>query len=187
MRILLSAAAMLALGGCMSSEDNNQGVGFGSYELYQNQQAYIARAGVAGPGAPMTAGANNARISDEQSFEAVSARETISSDRSRIEANRAQYQTVQATPVPARSGPSKANIAEFALSTSHPIGQQMYRRSALRGNNNERACAKYASDSLAQEAFLSAGGPERDRHGLDPDGDGYACRWDPAAFRLARG
>ena len=37
----------------------------------------------------------------------------------------------------------------------------------------------------AQQAFLEAGGPERDRKGLDPDGDGYACAWDPTPFRAA--
>ena len=41
------------------------------------------------------------------------------------------------------------------------------------------------SDAAAQEAFLKAGGPERDRYGLDPDGDGFACRWDPTPFRAA--
>jgi hypothetical protein len=41
------------------------------------------------------------------------------------------------------------------------------------------------SDDLAQEAFLSEGGPERDRLGVDPDGDGFACRWDPTPFRRA--
>jgi hypothetical protein len=87
---------------------------------------------------------------------------------------------------PTREGPSTANIAEFALSTSHAVGQQMYRRTNMRASN-DRACGRFASDSLAQEAFLDAGGPERDRFGVDPDGDGYACNWDPAAFRLARG
>ncbi len=49
----------------------------------------------------------------------------------------------------------------------------------------ERNCAKYGSPDLAQMAFLSKGGPKRDRMGLDPDGDGYACSWDPAPFRQA--
>ena len=34
------------------------------------------------------------------------------------------------------------------------------------------------------KAFLEAGGPKRDRKGLDPDGDGFACAWDPRPFRL---
>ena len=32
-----------------------------------------------------------------------------------------------------------------------------------------------------------AGGPERDQFGIDPDGDGYACSWDPSPFRKAVG
>ena len=41
------------------------------------------------------------------------------------------------------------------------------------------------SSDLAQKAFLSRGGPERDILLLDPDGDGFACKWDPRPFRLA--
>ncbi|CAN0586593.1 unnamed protein product, partial [Ectocarpus sp. 12 AP-2014] len=37
----------------------------------------------------------------------------------------------------------------------------------------------------AQIAFLEAGGPEKDRNGMDPDGDGFACNWDPTPFRRA--
>ena len=36
----------------------------------------------------------------------------------------------------------------------------------------------------AQQDFLAKGGPERDRMGVDPDGDGFACAWDPRPFRL---
>ncbi|MCX7643710.1 MAG: hypothetical protein N2Z62_00235 [Rhodobacteraceae bacterium] len=80
-----------------------------------------------------------------------------------------------------------ANIVAFALATTHPVGQQMYRRTNLFGTaRTERACARYPSPGLAQEAFLSRGGPERDPLGLDPDGDGYVCGWDPAPFRNFR-
>ena len=50
-----------------------------------------------------------------------------------------------------------------------------------------RACAAYSSPDRAQEDFLASGGPERDRKSLDPDGDGFACAWDPAPFRAVRG
>ena len=43
---------------------------------------------------------------------------------------------------------------------------------------------RHISD-LAQIEFLERGGPARDRLGLDPDGDGYACAWDPTPFRKA--
>jgi hypothetical protein len=80
-----------------------------------------------------------------------------------------------------------ANIVAFALATTHPVGQQMYRRTNLLGEaRTARACARYPSPGLAQEAFLSRGGPERDPLGLDSDGDGYACGWDPAPFRNIR-
>lgn len=126
-----------------------------------------------------------AGVSDEQDFNAVSARETIESDKARIERNRAQYQVDQPGALPQRSGAGGPNIVEFALSVTHPVGTLMYKRSSLGLSNPQRACAKYPSPDLAQEAFLAAGGPDRDRKGLDPDGDGYACAWDPTPFRSA--
>lgn len=126
---------------------------------------------------------NNTGISDEQDFSAVTARETIESDAQRIARNRAQFQMVQPTALPERRGRPGPNIVEFALSTAHPPGTPMYRRSGLALTNPDAACARFASPDLAQEAFLAAGGPERDRRGVDPDGDGYACSWDPRPFR----
>lgn len=122
-------------------------------------------------------------ISDEQDFEAVSARETIESDKERIARNRAQYTVIQPTAVPERTN-TGPNLAEYALSTTHNPGTQMYSRSAIRLTNPLMACSRYTSSDLAQQAFLAAGGPERDRKGLDPDGDGFACSWDPRPFRL---
>ena len=126
---------------------------------------------------------SNAGISDEQDFNAVSQRETIESDAERIARNKAQYQVIQPTAVPERTetGP---NIVQFALSTTHNPGTQMYKRSSLRITDPATACARFASPDLAQQAFLEAGGPDRDRKGLDPDGDGFACAWDPRPFRL---
>jgi hypothetical protein len=126
---------------------------------------------------------SNSGISDEQDFAAVSQRETIESDAERLARNRAQYTVIQPTAVPERAG-GAPNIVQFALSTTHAPGTQMYNRSSLRFTDQAAACARYASPDLAQEAFLAAGGPERDRRGLDPDGDGFACGWDPRPFRL---
>lgn len=128
----------------------------------------------------------NPSISDENDFQAVSARETIQSDKERIARNKAQYQIDQPTALPQRSGEGGASPAiQFALSTSHPVGTQMYKRSSLRLKSPEAACLKYSSDMAAQEDFLASGGPERDRKGIDADGDGYACGWNPAPFRAA--
>ncbi len=129
--------------------------------------------------------ANTAGVSDEQDFAAVSARETIESDKARIERNRSQYQVDQPTALPQRSGSDAPNIVQYAISANHPKGTQMYKRGGLRLNSYNAACGKFPSPDLAQEAFLAAGGPDRDRKGLDPDGDGYACAWDPTPFRAA--
>ena len=128
----------------------------------------------------------NPTISDENDFQAVAARETIQSDKERIERNKAQYQVDQPTALPQRTGEAAASPAiQFALSTNHPVGTQMYKRSGMRLKSPEAACLKFASDVEAQEAFLASGGPERDRKGVDPDGDGYACGWNPTPFRAA--
>jgi hypothetical protein len=124
-------------------------------------------------------------VSDEQDFAAVAARETIESDKARIATNRAKYQVDQPGALPQRAGESGPNIVEFAISTTHPVGTQMYNRSGLRLTSSGAACAKFTSPDLAQEAFLAAGGPTRDRKGLDPDGDGFACAWNPLPFRSA--
>ena len=122
-------------------------------------------------------------ISDEQDFGAVSARETIESDKQRLAAQRQQYQVVQPTAVPKRPANLGASVAAFAASTSHPIGTRVYQRSGASASKAAKACQKYSSPNSAQQAFLDAGGPERDRLGVDPDGDGYACGWDPRPFR----
>jgi hypothetical protein len=127
----------------------------------------------------------SAGISDEQDFNAVKSRETIESDKARIERNRAQYTVIQPTAVPQRTGKAGPNIVEFALATTHSPGTQMYPRSSLRFTDPNVACGRYGSPDMAQEAFLAAGGPQKDRKGLDPDGDGFACAWDPRPFRTA--
>ena len=38
---------------------------------------------------------------------------------------------------------------------------------------------EYSVPEIAQMAFLSSGGPQRDTLLLDADGDGFACSWVP--------
>ena len=134
-------------------------------------------------GAPSTPGG----ISDEQSFAAVASRETIESDAERLARQRAAYQVIQPTAVPTRSGSQGPNIVQYALTTTNRVGQPVYRRGGLfQDRKFRRACLKYPSSDLAQEAFLAQGGPEKDRLGVDPDGDGFACAWNPAPYRAAR-
>lgn len=141
----------------------------------------------ASPSNPPPRSASSAGISNENNFDDVSARRTIESDAQRRANNQAQYQVVQPTALPARSGKEGPNIVNYALQTSHPVGQQMYKRFTFGAGRSVRNCSKYASPDLAQSAFLSKGGPAKDRLGLDPDGDGYACDWDPSPFRRVSG
>lgn len=129
------------------------------------------------------AGGNNAAISDEQDFGAVTARQTIQSDAERRAAQSAQYRVVKPTALPSRPKNKTPTPIEFALQVSHPVGQKVYKRPPFGGRQTTANCAAYGSSDLAQEAFLNAGGPSKDKLRLDPDGDGYACSWNPARYR----
>jgi hypothetical protein len=130
----------------------------------------------------------NTGISDEQDFAAVSSRESIESDAARRAAQAAQYQVMQPQALPDAPASTGPNIVEYALSAPNSRGQQWYSRFAFaREGRQLRNCAEYQSPDEAQRDFLARGGPERDPRGLDPDGDGFACAWDPAPFRAAVG
>lgn len=95
---------------------------------------------------------------------------------------RSQLVVVQPSGVPSEiEGP---NIALFAQQSSNAVGESVYPRS--RGLRISSACRRYNSQDDAQRAFLAAGGPSSDSLGLDPDGDGFACSWDPAPYRALR-
>ncbi|MGB1208031.1 MAG: hypothetical protein ACPG7W_02400 [Paracoccaceae bacterium] len=125
-------------------------------------------------------------VSNENDFEAVSGRRSIEDDAERLARIREQYQQVEPTAVPARPGAEVPNIVAFALSSSHAVGQQVYSRPFRSMRRYERNCAAYLTTDQAQQAFLARGGPRRDRLGIDPDGDGFACGWDPSPFRSIR-
>lgn len=142
----------------------------------------------ANPSNPAPAVVDNATgISRENNFDAVSGQRSIEGDAARIAANRAQYQVIQPQALPQRSE-SEPNIVAYALSTTNPVGNSIYRRGIFKNENKTlRNCSAFGGEDQAQIAFLKAGGPKRDRQGLDPDGDGYACDWDPSAFRNKSG
>jgi len=127
-------------------------------------------------------------ISQENDFDAVGEERSIEEDAARIARNRAQYETVRPEAIGERPEDLGPNIVDFALRTTHPVGTEMYgRMNFAAAARHERNCAGYPSPDQAQLDFLRKGGPERDRMALDPDGDGYACDWDPAPYRRARG
>ena len=96
-----------------------------------------------------------------------------------LAAARSQLVIVQPGSVP-RSDPS-VNIALYAQRTNNAVGERIYARRGLGGLGG--ACGRYASPDEAQRAFLAAGGPSADPRNLDPDGDGFACAWDPTPYR----
>jgi hypothetical protein len=142
----------------------------------------------AGPGNPAPMIAESPGISVENSFEAVSARRSIEDDAERTAELREQYHIASVQALPGRPGDVGPNIVAYALASKHAPGTQVYRRGGLNTQaKHERACAAFSGPDMAQIAFLEKGGPERDRLGLDPDGDGFACGWDPRPFRKAAG
>ena len=176
----LPAAPVVSENAIPSSELAAAGIGA------QTPVAADAGAGVAA--APGGAPVESADLSDEQSFEAVTGRESIESAAERRAAQAAAYQVVEPTAVPERDGGVGPNVVQYALETTNAKGVAVYSRSSLSGQARfRRNCADYRSADDAQRDFLARGGPERDPRGIDPDGDGFACGWDPTPFRLAAG
>ncbi len=137
-----------------------------------------------GSGAGFNLDRDNPSISSEQDFAAVSAQRDIAADAERLRAAREQYRVATPTELqrPDETGP---NVFAYALGPARPVGTQGAYGRGLGASEGRAAnrCAAYSSIDRAQEDFLSAGGPQRDRLGLDPDGDGNACSWDPADVR----
>ena len=82
--------------------------------------------------------------------------------------------------------PEGVNIALFANQTTNAVGQSMYSRNMGARVSGVGNCGRFRNADAAQRAFLSGGGPQADRYGLDPDGDGFACKWDPTPYRALR-
>jgi hypothetical protein len=108
---------------------------------------------------------------EQQKIDAAIAERELAEDR-------AQLVVVQPGALPNRV--EGANVALYAQQSTNAVGERRYDRSGFRVTSN---CGRYRSADDAQRAFLAAGGPNGDRLGLDPDGDGFACAWDPAPYR----
>ena len=94
---------------------------------------------------------------------------------------RDQLVVVQPGPLPNRT--DGVNVALFAMQTSNAVGESIYPRNVGARVTGVGNCGRFRDADAAQRAFLAGGGPERDRYGIDPDGDGFACKWDPAPYR----
>jgi hypothetical protein len=99
-----------------------------------------------------------------------------------LEQARSQLVVVEPSATSVPQATQGINIALFAQQTTNAVGERVYpRRGGLGGG-----CGRYRTADEAQRAFLAAGGPADDPRGLDPDGDGFACGWDPTPFRQLR-
>jgi hypothetical protein len=98
-----------------------------------------------------------------------------------LDAARAQLVIVEPGPVPQAN--SAVNIALFAQQTTNRVGERVYSRNLGARATATGNCRRFRTADEAQRAFLEAGGPQRDTYGLDPDGDGFACGWDPTPYR----
>ncbi|MEX1233873.1 MAG: hypothetical protein WEB56_02670 [Roseovarius sp.] len=190
----VSASPLDGTGGAMSADSDDSddiaaqtraALGTGPSDLSANSDSTGDLTTPGNPSAPIT---NSAGISVENNFDEVSSRRTIEDDAARVAAQSQQYQLATVQALPSRTGSEGPNIVAYAISTTHAPGKQLYRRVGLNKQSKfERNCAVYSGPDLAQIDFLARGGPERDRLGLDPDGDGFACAWDPRPFRRAAG
>jgi hypothetical protein len=97
---------------------------------------------------------------------------------------RSKLVVVQPGPLP--NHPDGVNVALYAQQSTNAMGQRRYDRPAAARVSGVGACSRFRDADAAQRAFLAGGGPDRDRYGLDPDGDGFACTWDPGPYRALR-
>ena len=181
LRLLSLFAVLLALAACQDTTPALTAVADAPPAAAGDDQAAAAATG-ATEGATATAAAP--AISDSQDFEAVTLRLTPEEDAARLKALRERgVEVVKPEPLPERPK-ATASVVEYALKTTNKVGEVLYKRTnPMRDVLSRRACRKYTSDDAAQAAFLELGGPERDPRYLDPDGDGFACGWNPETYR----
>jgi hypothetical protein len=205
-RLLGCATTLLVLAACgttSSPNDVSEGVGFQDYQQYQARRAALRNATpqtvlppadvTADPLAPPLPGAvargpGPAQATGPTDVASIAAAAIAEAERvpptgPAQPAIAAGGDDFVAPPLPEGMVVLGANVVAFALSTSHPVGQRVYPRFNLRLGRPEVRCGDFRTTDLAQDWFLENEGPERDRAGLDPDGDGFACNWDPERYR----
>ena len=91
----------------------------------------------------------------------------------------------------ARRGTASCEGAAIGRQSAALLGTPRWARTGGGGASGalapgqDRDCADLPGSAAAQVFFLAAGGPARDPHDLDRDGDGLACEWGPEARRLS--
>ncbi len=97
---------------------------------------------------------------------------------------RAQYVIIEPGALPEIV--AGVNIALYARETTNEVGENLYRRPLIKARFSAVECKKFETADDAQRYFLANDGPEKDPLNLDPDGDGFACRWTPDFYRSLR-
>lgn len=97
---------------------------------------------------------------------------------------RAQYVIIEPGALPEIV--AGVNIALYARETTNEVGEKLYRRPLIKARFSAVECKKFETADDAQRYFLANDGPEKDPLNLDPDGDGFACRWTPDFYRSLR-
>jgi hypothetical protein len=191
----MSALALAACGTGRAPNDVSEGVGFSDYQSYQARQTALRTAPPAtvrppadvaaepfapAPGVTAAAPPTPTRGIADLAAAAIAEAETGATGLPPVAPGGDDF---TAPPLPEGMAVLGANVVAFALSTSHPVGQRVWSRFPLRLGRPEVRCQDFRTTDLAQDWFLENEGPERDRAGLDPDGDGFACNWDPERYR----
>ncbi|MCL7465608.1 hypothetical protein [Phaeovulum sp. NW3] len=201
MRAVLLVIPALMLMGCDDQGPNlSAGVGFGDYQTYLAEREAALRGTAPAPVAPASAPpVPNASVAAIQSAPiSVAPIAPAPADGAPLSAIPGLTSTTAPAPapmsppvatLPAATPPATAaapNLAAYALQAPNRLGQPVWPRGGLALTNHDRACARFVSSDQAQMEFLRRGGPERDPRNLDPDGDGFACAWDPTPFQSVR-
>ncbi|HWL55544.1 MAG TPA: hypothetical protein VNQ78_02590 [Paracoccus sp. (in: a-proteobacteria)] len=78
-------------------------------------------------------------------------------------------------------------LVRYAYEQKQNPGNTIYKRTGGSVAQAARICSTYPSTDAAQRGFIAQGGPLIDPKGMDPDGDGYVCGWDPRPVRQQNG
>ena len=84
-------------------------------------------------------------------------------------------------------GMSSYSLSERGLGIEHQASYRLAGTYDRSGTVTDRLnCSDFPSSETAQRAFVAGGGPARDPNGLDADGDGFACEFDPSTYVARR-
>lgn len=185
------AAACVVLSGCATvPNDVSPGQqaldqqGLQGRQTALNGQISTAVIETSGSGVGIEAGATgDVTFLDPNSLEAIAAGAIAESEGAAAQGG--VFDNIQPQQVgDVRPPPLIPRVAAFALRTTHQPGERQWRRNPLRADG-QAICTQFETRDEAQDRFLRDGGPERDPNGMDPDGDGFVCGFDPSALRAA--